>query len=138
MSTLCKVSGEDKVVTVINVKDFKEGTEVVMASSAGKIKRTPISDFEVQRYSKAMRCFKLGAEEELVGATISDGSKNIMLFTEVGYANKFLEEDISITGIKSGGVKGITIRDDKVVGLAVATEEEAVLFTTHIGQAKRM
>ncbi len=138
MSTLCKVSGHDKVITAIVVKSFDEDKTIVMASKSGLVKRTKLSDFEVSRYSRAMTCMKLKEKDKLVSAHLTNNDMEIMLFTRQGYVNKFYEDDVSVTGIRSSGIKGITVRDDHVVSAVVAVEENAILFTTDKGQAKRM
>ena len=85
-----------------------------MVSKNGLIKRTKLEEFRVQRYSKPMTCMKLKEDDNLV--SVSNASKKeIFLTTYLGYGLRFLIEEVTPTGIKSAGIKAITLKNDYVV-----------------------
>jgi len=119
ISYLVKVNSEEKIIASILVNNFDNPIYVTMASKTGKIKRTLLKEFEVQRYSKAMKCFNLKADDELIGVQLSDGNKGVSLVTRQGYAVMYSEQEISTLGLKAAGIKGISMKMDEVVSLLV-------------------
>ena len=57
--------------------------------------------------------------DELVSVDISDGTKGIITVTKAGYGTLYSEDEISVLGVKAGGVKGINMRDDEVAFMCV-------------------
>ena len=73
----------------------------------------------VSRFSKPLKCMNLKDNDELVSVDISDGSKGIITVTKAGYGTLYSEDEISVLGVKAGGVKGINMRDDEVAFMSV-------------------
>lgn len=114
LSYLIKLGNDEKIIGNILVKSFDLPQYVVLASKNGQIKRVSIKDFNVSRFSKPLKCMNLKDNDELVSVDISDGNKGIITVTKAGYGTLYSEDEVSVLGVKAGGVKGINMRDDEV------------------------
>lgn len=115
ISNVIKLSSEETIIASIPVFDFKAPQVITTVSKHGMIKRSELKDFEVQRYSKPMTCMKLKAGDELVAVSNSSHSE-IFLTTKFGYALWYGIYEVPITGVKAGGVKAMTLKNDEIVG----------------------
>lgn len=115
VSYLVKLEAQDKIISAILVKDFSLPFYVLQATKNGQIKRTLLADFEVTRYSRAMKCMGLKGDDEVVGVALTDGNQGVLLTTKVGYGAIYSELEVSIVGIKAAGIKAINLRNDEVV-----------------------
>lgn len=118
ISYLVKLNNDEKIIKTILVKSFEKPLYVILSSLNGQIKRVALSEFEVVRYTKAMKCMNLKKDDELVGVSLTDGNQAIILQSQKGYATLYDEKEISILGIKAGGIKGINLKDDQLVSLS--------------------
>jgi topoisomerase-4 subunit A len=118
ISHLINIDGVEKIIKAILVKDFREDVNIVLASAKGLIKRTKLSEFVAQRYSRPLSCMNLGKEDELVGVDYADGDSKIVILTDHGRGVSYHESLVSVIGIKAGGVKATKLdSDSKLVGL---------------------
>ena len=119
LSYLIKLGNDEKIIGNILVKSFDLDQYVVLSSKNGQIKRVSIKDFNVSRFSKPLKCMNLKDNDELISVDISDGTKGIITVTKAGYGTLYSEDEISVLGVKAGGVKGINMRDDEVAFMSV-------------------
>lgn len=138
ISANVKISGQDKIVFATVVKSFETSKFIVMATETGLIKKSAVYDFEVTRYSKPITCMKLREDDRIISCAISDGNSDIMMISKQGYINRYNESEVAQTGIKSAGIKGITLRDDVAVSMLVVKAGETFLFTTDKACSKRL
>jgi topoisomerase-4 subunit A len=118
ISHLINIDGVEKIIKAILVKDFREDVNIVLASAKGLIKRTKLSEFVAQRYSRPLSCMNLGKDDELVGVDYADGDSKIVILTDHGRGVSYHESLVSIIGLKAGGVKATKLdSDNKLVGL---------------------
>lgn len=115
VSYLVKLEAQEKIISAILVKDFSLPFYVLLATKNGQIKRTMLADFEVTRYSRAMKCMGLKGDDEVVDAMLTDGNQGVLLTTKVGYGAMYSELEVSVVGIKAAGIKAINLRNDEVV-----------------------
>ena len=80
----------------------------------GFVKRTKLSEFKVQRYSKPMSMMKIKDKDEVIDVTISS-DPNVFVATKNGYGLWYKANEISEVGLKAAGVKSINLKDDEVV-----------------------
>ncbi len=137
ISNLASLGGEEKIVSVILVKDFKEGISVALCSKAGKIKRTNLKEFIMQRYSKPVTCMLLeGPEDELISASICDGDSTIIVASLHGYALQYHESTVSLIGIRTQGVKAMNLEDNDCIASCISinkNQKDSVLLVTEQG-----
>ena len=119
ISYLIKVSPDEKMIGSVLVKSFNLPLYIVLASQNGQIKRVSLRDFEVTRFTKALKCMNLKNGDVLKDIALTDGHQGIVLTTQAGYATLYSEDEISLLGVKAGGIKGINLRNDVVVSMNV-------------------
>ena len=130
ISNIIKLEENEKIVSIIPVIDFNINKEVVIASKLGMIKKTPLKEFKVSRYSKAISCMKLKDNDEVIDAKLNNFN-DIMISTSSCYSLWFDEREIPSSGIKSSGVKSMTLKNDEVVSMNIfdKTLEYVTIFT---------
>ena len=130
----------EKVTAVVPVKEFDQNHFVFMATSQGTVKKTPLADFSRPRLSGII-AVNLDEGDFLVGAALTDGSTDVMLFSSEGKAIRFHEEDVRPMGRQATGVRGMRLpeggRERVVSMLAARDEKQSVLTATENGYGKR-
>ena len=138
ISNIIKLEENEKIVSIIPVIDFNINKEVVIASKLGMIKKTPLKEFKVSRYSKAISCMKLKDNDEVIDAKLNNFN-DIMISTSSCYSLWFDESEIPSSGIKSSGVKSMTLKNDEVVSMNIFDKAlEYVTIFTDNKTAKRV
>ncbi len=133
----------DEKITVIlplsgENRNFPENHFIFMATSQGTVKKTPLTDFSNPRKAGII-AVGLDEGDYLIGAALTDGNHDVMLFSDAGKAVRFDENDVRPMGRTARGVKGMTLDDEqKVIALLVAGDEsQSVLTATENGFGKR-
>jgi DNA gyrase subunit A len=128
----------EKITAVVPVKEFDENHYVFMATSHGTVKKTPLAEFSRPRPSGIIA---VGLEEGdyLVGAALTDGKYDVMLFSSEGKAVRFEEGDVRPMGRQATGVRGMKLGEAQrvVCMLAAKDESRSVLTATANGYGKR-
>ena len=117
---------------------FPENHFVFMATSLGTVKKTPLSDFSNPRKAGII-AVDLDEGDYLIGAALTDGEHDVMLFSDSGKAVRFDENDVRPMGRTARGVRGMNLEDgQQVIALLVAeNEQQSVLTATENGFGKR-
>ena len=139
VSNLVPLQEDEEIVTAIPVSDFNDKKNIILATSQGMIKSTSLADFKLTRYSKATSCMKLKDNDKLIAAFY--GIKDeIFIETSKGYGLWFSKDEIPVVGIKAGGVKAITLKDDSVTSILNFNESDNkyLAIVTDKGTGKRM
>jgi len=128
----------EKITAVVPVKEFDENHFVFMATSHGTVKKTPLAEFSRPRPSGII-AVGLDAGDYLVGAALTDGKYDVMLFSSEGKAVRFEEGDVRPMGRQATGVRGMKLgKDQRVVCMLAAHDESrSVLTATEHGYGKR-
>jgi len=131
------VDGE-KITVVLAVKEFSEDHYVFMATSRGTVKKTPLSDFSNPRKAGII-AVALDEGDYLIGADLTDGKHDVMLFSDAGKAVRFDENDVRPMGRTARGVRGMMLEEGQaVIAMLVAGDEsQSVLTATENGFGKR-
>ncbi len=131
------VDGET-ITVVLSVKAFSDDHYVFMATSRGTVKKTPLSDFSNPRKAGII-AVGLDDGDFLIGAELTDGQHDVMLFSDAGKAVRFDENDVRPMGRTARGVRGMSLEDGQsVIALLVAEDEtQSVLTATENGYGKR-
>jgi DNA gyrase subunit A len=135
---LVPLSENEKITAILPVKEFAEGRFVFMATSMGTVKKTPLSEFSRPRPSGII-AVDLADGDSLIGAALTDGAHDVMLFSSAGKAVRFDENDVRPMGRAAHGVRGMMLgRSQSVIALLVAEDEQqSVLTATENGFGKR-
>jgi len=128
----------EKITVVLPVQSFDESHFVFMATSLGTVKKTPLSDFSNPRRAGII-AVDLDGGDFLIGAAVTDGSHDVMLFSDAGKAVRFHENDVRPMGRNARGVRGMSLEEgQQVISMLVAGDEErSVLTVTENGFGKR-
>ncbi len=128
----------EKITVVLPVQSFDESHYVFMATSLGTVKKTPLSDFGNPRKAGII-AVDLDDGDFLIGAAVTDGEHDVMLFSDAGKAVRFHENDVRPMGRNARGVRGMMLDDgQQVISMLVAgSEEQSVLTATENGFGKR-
>ena len=139
VSNLVPLQEDEEIVTAIPVSDFNDKKNIILATSQGMIKSTSLADFKLTRYSKATSCMKLKDNDKLIDA-FYDTKDEIFIETSKGYGLWFSKDEIPVVGIKAGGVKAITLKDDSVTSILNFNESDNkyLAIVTDKGTGKRM
>jgi DNA gyrase subunit A len=127
----------EKVMAGITVKSFDEGKYILFVTKKGLVKKTSLKEYENIR-STGIVALILREGDELVEARLTDGKREMALFTRLGKSIRFSEEEIRPMGRAASGVKGISLvsEEDSVVGAVVVGGGDALLVTEK-GYGKR-
>ncbi len=131
---LVNLGPEEKLIKALIVSDFKPDAFVVMVTRNGQLKKTPLSEFMVQRYSKPLTCMRLLGDDTVVDVDITNGQGQLLIATLEGNVTYFSEKEVNPVGVKAGGVKAIAslLGKDRLAKLLVYQPEERgkiVMFT---------
>jgi DNA gyrase subunit A len=128
----------EKINALLPVKTFDDDHYVFMATSNGIVKKTPLSDFSRPR-TAGIIAVGLDEGDFLIGASITDGRHDVMLFSDGGKAVRFDENDVRPMGRTARGVIGMKLaKGKKLISLLVAEDEnDFVLTATENGFGKR-
>ena len=133
---LLPLSGNEKLQTVIPIKDFEQQGYLFMATKNGIVKKTSLNDFHSR--NNGIIAISLDDDDDLIGAQFTDGNDDIIICTAEGSAIRFSEVDVRPMGRTARGVKGITLDgDDQVVALCKAAEQSYLMVVSQNGFGKR-
>jgi DNA gyrase subunit A len=128
-------------------RTFPENQYVFMATSMGTVKKTSLDEFSNPRKGGII-AVNLDDGDYLIGAALTDGQHDVMLFSDGGKAVRFDENDVRPLGRSARGVRGMMIEDHQsVIAMLVSQQEGApegeqaartsVLTATENGYGKR-
>ncbi|MBI3713326.1 MAG: DNA gyrase subunit A [Burkholderiales bacterium] len=119
-------------------RTFPEDHYVFMSTSLGTVKKTALTDFSNPRKAGII-AVDLDEGDFLIGAALTDGKHDVMLFSDSGKAVRFDENDVRPMGRTARGVRGMNLEEgQQVIALLVAeNEQQSVLTATENGFGKR-
>ena len=125
---LIQLNEGERITSMVPVDAYKEGNFVLMATKSGTVKKTPLTEFSNRRKG-GKRAITLVGDDELVGSTVTNGKKFVMLVSNAGKAAHFSESEVRSMGRSAQGVRGIKLEKDQQVISLIIPEEEATIFT---------
>ncbi len=136
MVNLLPLEQGERINAVLPVRAYEEGYFVFMATSAGTVKKTPLTEFS-RPLSRGIIAIDLREEDVLVGVAITDGKQDMMLFTSAGKAVRFSEAHVRAMGRGAAGVRGVWLDEGQRVVSLLISEPGTVLSVTENGYGKR-
>ncbi|HEY8109155.1 MAG TPA: DNA gyrase subunit A [Patescibacteria group bacterium] len=130
---------EERVTALVSIDDFAAKGEwyLFMATQAGFVKKTALSDFEKVRAS-GLIAINLGKGDELRWVHVTDGKDDVLMVTARGKAIRFAEKEVRPMGRASRGVGGMRVKkDDQIVGVEVVRKDVDLLTVSEQGLGKR-
>ena len=139
---LLPLEENEKITAVLPVRGYDENSYIVMATQNGTVKKCQLTDFSRPR-ANGIRAIHLVEDDQLIGVSITDGSYDIMMFSDSGKAVRFSEDKVRAMGRTARGIKGINLgNDENAISLItvpgdVDEESITVLTSTQHGYGKR-
>nr|WP_295129929.1 DNA gyrase subunit A [uncultured Roseateles sp.] len=134
---------QDEKITVVlpltgEFRSFPEGHFIFMATALGTVKKTSLEDFSNPRKAGIIS-IALDEGDHLIGAALTDGKHDVMLFSDGGKAVRFDEDDVRPLGRTARGVRGMMLEpEQRLIAMLVAEDEtQSVLTATENGYGKR-
>lgn len=130
-------SGES-ITAMLPVKEYTDDHFVFMATQKGTVKKTSLEQFSRPR-ANGIWAIQLDGDDELIGAGLTDGNQQIMLFSDGGKAVRFNEDQVRPMGRTARGVRGIRlVSGQKAISLIINDGETGQIMTaTENGYGKR-
>ncbi len=130
------ISGDETVSTVIDLKDYEEGTYLFFATTHGMVKKTALPEYDSPR--TGLTAINLRPKDELIDVLLTDGKDEIILVSRKGQAIRFKESLVRPMGRATGGVIGMRlVEGDEVIAVGSASAGEEVISVTRQGYGKR-
>ena len=119
-------------------RTFPADQYVFMATRMGTVKKTALDEFSNPRKAGII-AVDLDPGDFLIGAALTDGKHDVMLFSDGGKAVRFDENDVRPMGRNARGVRGMMLDETQsVIAMLVAEDEQqSVLTATENGYGKR-
>ncbi len=135
---ILKLSEAETITALLPVREFKEDHYILMATKNGIVKKSPLRDFR-NPISSGIIAVNLDADDQLIGAQLTDGAYDVILVSHNGNSIRFNESDVRSMGRRTRGVRGIRLgEEDFVVGMACSSDEnDSLLVVTENGYGKR-
>lgn len=138
ISNIIPLKVEESIISSMPVYDFDSNIYVTTFTKLGMIKRTKLCEYKLSRYSKPVVNIKLKDKDFVTNVSYSQ-SNNVLVNTNDGYSLIFDVSEVTVTGIKSSGVKSINLKSDYVTnGILFDNSYEYITVITNKGTAKRV
>jgi len=127
----------ERITAMLPIEGYGEDQFIFMATANGTVKKTPLMDFARPR-SSGLIAIELEDDNTLIGASVTDGASDVMLFSSGGRAIRFKEQDVRAMGRSARGVRGIKLRaSEAVISLIIPNAAGTLLLASEKGYGKR-
>jgi DNA gyrase subunit A len=127
----------ESITSMLPIREYEEGKFIFFATANGTVKKTPLDNFSRQR-SVGLRAIELEEGDVLVKTAITDGTKDVMLYSSSGKTVRFKESDVRAMGRTARGVRGIRLeKDHTMVDMIIPEPEGQILAVSENGYGKR-
>lgn len=134
---LLELQKNEKLATILPIKEFDEESYIVMATREGLVKKTELMAYSNVRTSGII-ALKINDNDELISVRVTSGEHDIFIGTRSGKSIRFSEKDIRSMGRVAAGNIGIRLEPgDEVVGMDAIKEGSTILTVTENGFGKR-
>ena len=133
---LIDLGKDEKVQTLMPIRQDVEYKSILFVTKNGIVKRTPIEEFDrINRNGKIAISLKEG--DSLAFAKLTTGEDEVLIAGANGKAVRFKETDVRMMGRNASGVAGFNCDGSHVVGVALSSEGDTVLSISENGYGKR-
>lgn len=134
---LLPLASDERINTILPIKEYAKDQYVFMATADGTVKKVALEHFSNPR-SGGIIAVDLEDGDRLIGAELTHGKDDILLFSDEGRVIRFNENQVRPMGRTAKGVRGIKLKpNNRVISLVVAKPEGAILTATENGFGKR-
>ncbi|MBS1243365.1 MAG: gyrA, partial [Nitrospirae bacterium] len=134
---LLQIGQDERVTAALPVREFTPDHFILMATKQGIIKKTELEAYSHPRPSGII-AITLEEGDDLIGAEVTDGKRDVFLGTKDGLSIRFNEEDVREIGRTGRGVIGVRLNEgNEVVGMEIVRDDSTILTVTEHGFGKR-
>jgi DNA gyrase subunit A len=132
---LLPIDLEDEVTVLLAIASFPSDRFLLMATKGGVIKKTTLDKFASIRRNGII-AMGLRNEDKLISSGVVADEDEVILVSRNGKAIRFKVKSLRTASRTSGGVRGIRLVDDYVVGMGIVLPDAYVLIVTEKGFGK--
>jgi DNA gyrase subunit A len=137
LANLLTLGEGERVQATLPVRSFEETGNVLLCTRKGVVKKTDLSAFSNPRRAGII-AIHLDDGDELIAASRTSGSQEVLIATRTGKSVRFKETDVRPMGRAAMGVRGASlIEGDEVVGMEILSPGATILSVTRNGYGKR-
>ncbi len=133
---LLPLDEDERINAILPIREYEEDRFIFFTTSFGTVKKTPLKDFSRPR-SSGIIAIDLRQDDQLIGVEITDGDKDVILFSSSGKSIRFNESDVRPMGRSAVGVRGLKLQPGHSVISMIISGEGYVLTSTENGFGKR-
>ncbi|TVP92743.1 MAG: DNA gyrase subunit A [Pseudomonadaceae bacterium] len=125
------------ISAMLPVDEYTEGWFIFMATAKGTVKKTPLVQFSRQR-SVGLIALDLEEGDRLIAAALTNGEREVMLFSDGGKVTRFKETDVRAMGRTARGVRGMRLAEGQsLISMLIAEPGCDILTASEHGFGKR-
>ena len=134
------IDGDDKIINAILVKNFSSYAWIVTVSRRGQVKKTPVSQWQVQRNNKMMTAMNLKKDDAMIRAFVVYAHEDLIMISRSGWISRYSSDLVPSTGTKSQGVKALNLAKDDSLAAACSygDERQSLWVLSDKGNMKRV
>ncbi len=130
-------TGDDEGADLDDEQDEPTGAYIFMATAFGTVKKTPLVQFSKPR-TAGLIALKLEEGDTLIAAAITDGAKEVMLFSDGGKVIRFKEKHVRTMGRTARGVRGMRLPEGQsLISMLIPEAGAQILSASERGYGKR-
>ncbi|HHX34789.1 MAG TPA: DNA gyrase subunit A [Gammaproteobacteria bacterium] len=127
----------ENITAMLPIDEYTEGYFIFMATANGTVKKTPLEQFSRPRTS-GLIALALDEDDTLISAALTDGTHDVMLFSDGGKVTRFAESDVRAMGRTARGVRGMRLPEgQKLISMIIPEEGSEILTASERGFGKR-
>ncbi|AIY05375.1 DNA topoisomerase IV subunit A [Planococcus sp. PAMC 21323] len=141
LSSIIQLDANESVLAVYPFENFDADASILTVSKLGQVKRSALKDYQIQRYSRTVKTMKLKSGDAMIYAGLVTTETELFIGTKQAYGVRFPLEEVPLTGLRTGGVKGVNLKgDDEAVSAILINPQvkQELVLITHRGAAKKM
>jgi DNA gyrase subunit A len=117
--------------------DEPTGAYIFMATAKGTVKKTPLVQFSRPR-SSGLIALKLDEDDTLISAAVTDGAREVMMFSDGGKVIRFKESKVRTMGRTARGVRGMRLpAGQEIISMLIPEADAQILTASERGYGKR-
>jgi DNA gyrase subunit A len=117
--------------------DEPTGSYIFMATAKGTVKKTPLVQFSRPR-SSGLIALKLDEDDTLISAAVTDGAREVMMFSDGGKVIRFKESKVRTMGRTARGVRGMRLPEgQEIISMLIPEADAQILTASERGYGKR-
>ena len=129
--------GEDEDGDDAEGSDEPTGAYIFMATAKGTVKKTPLVQFSRPR-SSGLIALRLDEGDTLIAAAVTDGAREVMMFSDGGKVIRFKESKVRTMGRTARGVRGMRLPDGQfIISMLIPEAGAQILTASARGYGKR-